>query len=42
MHYPAIIKAILATGYQGYLGQEYIPARDPLQSLEQGFRICDV
>jgi hydroxypyruvate isomerase len=42
LHYPAIIKAILDTGYQGYLGQEYIPTRDPLQSLEQGFRICDV
>ena len=42
LHYPAIIKAILDTGYQGYLGQEYIPTRDPLQSLEQGFKICDV
>jgi hydroxypyruvate isomerase len=42
LNYPAIIKAILATGYQGFLGQEYIPARDPLASLAQGFRICDV
>ena len=42
LHYPAIIKAIVATGYQGYLGQEFIPARDPLTSLAQGFRICDV
>jgi hydroxypyruvate isomerase len=42
LNYPAIIKAIVATGYQGYLGQEYIPARDPLPSLAQGFRICDV
>jgi hydroxypyruvate isomerase len=42
LHYPAIIKAILDTGYAGYLGQEFIPKRDPLQSLAQGFRICDV
>jgi hydroxypyruvate isomerase len=42
LYYPAIIKAILETGYQGFLGQEYIPARDAIPSLEQGFKICDV
>jgi hydroxypyruvate isomerase len=42
LNYPAIVKAILDTGYQGYLGQEFIPTRDPLTSLAQGFRICDV
>jgi hydroxypyruvate isomerase len=42
LNYPAIVRAILETGYQGYLGQEYIPAREPLASLAQGFRICDV
>jgi hydroxypyruvate isomerase len=42
LNYPAVVKAILATGYQGYLGQEYIPAREPLASLALGFRICDV
>jgi hydroxypyruvate isomerase len=44
LNYPAIVRAILATGYQGYLGQEFIPSkgRDPLDSLAQGFRICDV
>jgi hydroxypyruvate isomerase len=42
LNYPAIVKAILATGYQGFLGQEFIPLRDPLTSLAQGFRICDV
>jgi hydroxypyruvate isomerase len=42
LYYPAIVKAILATGYTGYLGQEYIPRREPLASLAQGFRICDV
>jgi hydroxypyruvate isomerase len=42
LNYPAIVKAILDTGYTGYLGQEFIPKRDPIQSLSQGFRICDV
>jgi hydroxypyruvate isomerase len=42
LYYPAIIKAILDTGYDGFLGQEFIPAREPLASLAQGFRICDV
>jgi hydroxypyruvate isomerase len=42
LFYPAIVKAILDTGFQGYLAQEFIPARDPLASLAQGFRICDV
>jgi hydroxypyruvate isomerase len=42
LNYPAIMRAILATGYQGYVAQEFIPARDPLTSLAQGLRICDV
>jgi hydroxypyruvate isomerase len=42
LNYPAIVKAILDTGYTGYLGQEFVPAREPLASLAQGFRICDV
>jgi hydroxypyruvate isomerase len=42
LNYPAIVEAILDTGYDGYLGQEYIPAREPLASLAQGYRICDV
>ena len=39
LNYPAIVRAILDTGY---LGQEFIPKREPLASLAQGFRICDV
>ena len=42
LYYPAIMKAILATGYKGYLGQEFIPKRDPLTSLREGVVICDV
>jgi hydroxypyruvate isomerase len=42
LNYPAIVKAILDTGYKGFLGQEFIPVREPLASLAQGFRICDI
>ena len=42
LYYPAIVRGILETGYDGFLGQEFIPARDPLASLAQGFQICDV
>ena len=43
LNYPAIMKAILATGYKGFVAQEYIPARqDKIASLAQGVQICDV
>ena len=42
LYYPAIMKAILETGYKGFVGQEFIPKRDPLTSLKQGVMICDV
>ena len=42
LHYPAIVKAILATGFDGYLAQEFIPVREPIASLAQGYRICNV
>jgi hydroxypyruvate isomerase len=42
LHYPAIMRAIADTGYQGLVGQEFIPARDPLQSLAEAARLCDV
>jgi hydroxypyruvate isomerase len=42
LNYPAIVKAIVATGYKGYLGQEFIPRRDPVKSLTQAFGLCDV
>jgi hydroxypyruvate isomerase len=43
LNYPAIIKAILDTGYKGFIGQEFIPKRpDPIASLKQGVTICDI
>jgi hydroxypyruvate isomerase len=42
LNYPAVCRAILETGYTGFLGQEFIPKRDPVKSMEQALRICDV
>jgi len=43
LYYPAIVKAIMDTGYNGYIGQEFIPKRpDKLASLKQGVEICDI
>lgn len=43
LHYPAIMKAIVETGFKGHVAQEFIPKRpDVLASLKQGVTICDV
>jgi len=43
LFYPAIMRAIVATGYKGYVAQEFIPAKaDKLGSLSQGVSICDI
>jgi hydroxypyruvate isomerase len=42
LYYPAICRAIVDTGFQGFVGQEFIPRRDPLESLAAAGRICDV
>jgi hydroxypyruvate isomerase len=42
LNYPAIMRAIKATGYQGFVGQEFIPKRDPLTSLREAIRLCSV
>jgi len=42
LYYPAVMKAILATGYKGWVGQEFLPVHDTVASLAQAGRICDV
>ena len=43
LYYPAIMKAIVETGYKGLVAQEFIPKRpDALASLQQGVKICTV
>ncbi len=43
LFYPAIMRAIADTGYKGYVAQEFVPKHaDPMESLRQSVRICDV
>ena len=42
LNYPRIMEAIIATGFKGYVAQEFVPKRDPLASLKQAIGICDV
>jgi len=42
LHYKPIMRAIQATGYDGYVGQEFIPAGDPVAALKEAFEICGV
>jgi hydroxypyruvate isomerase len=42
INYKPIMEEIARTGYTGYVGQEFIPTRDPLESLRQAVRLCDV
>jgi hydroxypyruvate isomerase len=42
LNYAPIIRTILETGYEGYLGQEFIPLGDPLAGLKQAFDLCNV
>jgi hydroxypyruvate isomerase len=43
LFYPAIMRAIAATGFKGYVAQEFIPKSDkPLESLKKSIKICDI
>jgi len=41
LNYRTICQAIVELGYTGFLGQEFIPKRDPMTSLRQAALICD-
>ncbi|MCH1496953.1 MAG: sugar phosphate isomerase, partial [Rubripirellula sp.] len=43
INYPPVIRAILDTGYDGFIAQEFIPTSDdPIESLRQAYEVCDV
>ena len=42
LNYRRVMQAIADLGFTGYVGQEFVPKRDPLTSLKQAFDICDV
>ena len=43
LNYPAIVKAILDTGFEGYLGQEFIPRASRWRRWSRGsrFAMCE-
>ena len=42
INYPAVMRALAETGYQGYVGLEFIPTRDPDVGLAEAVALCDV
>ena len=43
LYYPAIMQAIVDTGFKGYVAQEFIPKKEnKLASLAEAIHICDV
>ncbi len=42
IQYAPVMKKLLEIKYEGYVGQEFIPTRDPKEGLRQAVRLCDV
>jgi hydroxypyruvate isomerase len=42
INYPAVIRKLAAVGYEGFIGHEFIPTRDPLAGLKQAVAVCTV
>ena len=42
INYPPIMRALVDAGYTGYVGQEFIPTREPLAGLTEAVALCDV
>lgn len=42
LNYAGIMTAIKETGFKGFVGQEFLPKRDPIASLREAFQICAV
>ena len=42
VQFAPIMRKFLEVDYQGYVGQEFIPTRDPLTGLTEAMKLCDV
>jgi hydroxypyruvate isomerase len=42
LNYRAVMQAIADAGYAGFVGQEFVPKRDPVTSMKQAYEICNV
>jgi hydroxypyruvate isomerase len=42
INYGAVFRAIAETGYEGYVGHEFMPTRDPMEGLREAVALCNV
>jgi hydroxypyruvate isomerase len=42
INYPPIMRKLLEIKYAGYVGQEFIPTREPVAGLREAVTLCDV
>jgi hydroxypyruvate isomerase len=42
VNWPAVCRAIVDTGFTGYVAHEFVPSRDPITSLREAVALCDV
>jgi len=42
LNYPRIMRTLAELGYTGFVGQEFIPTRDPMVSLREAYTLCNV
>ncbi|MEW6354686.1 MAG: TIM barrel protein [Planctomycetota bacterium] len=42
LYYPAIMRAIKETGFQGYVAHEFVPKGDPIEALKKAYELCNV
>lgn len=42
VNYPAVMRTLLDVGYEGFVGLEFIPTRDPERGLAEAVALCDV
>ena len=42
LNYRPIMRTIAATGYEGFVGQEFVPTSEPIAALKAAFDLCNV
>jgi hydroxypyruvate isomerase len=42
VNWAAVCRAIVETGFRGYVAHEFVPTRDPITSLREAVALCDV
>ncbi|MBM3210969.1 hypothetical protein FJZ33_02030 [Candidatus Poribacteria bacterium] len=42
IYYPAVMRAIANSGYDMYVGHEFVSKGDPIQAMHAAFKLCDV